>query len=181
LIQAEHGRNLSQTGENAVSVAEMRPTATPDSSGGIPSAETLVTRARALAPKLRERAVRAERDRNIPQESVDEFIDAGLIHTLQPKRWGGYEYDHEVVFDVAVELGRSTCGSSAWCLNYLADHACMRRSFLKRRSTMSGAATRRPASPPRLRRPEKWAWRPAVIASTAAGRGAQAYAIHTGL
>ena len=95
----------------------------------IPSAEELIARARALAPKLRERAVKAERDRNIPQESVDEYIDAGLIHTLQPKRWGGYEHDHEVAFDIAIELGKSTCGSSAWCLNYLADHACMLALF----------------------------------------------------
>jgi 3-hydroxy-9,10-secoandrosta-1,3,5(10)-triene-9,17-dione monooxygenase len=109
-----------------VSIAELRPASTP---GNIPSAEELVARARALAPKLRDRAVRAERDRNIPQESVDEFIAAGLIHTLQPKRWGGYEHDHEVAFDIAVELGKSTCGSSAWCLNYLADHACMLALF----------------------------------------------------
>lgn len=95
----------------------------------IPSAEELVARARALAPKLRERAVRAERDRNIPKESVEEYIDAGLIHTLQPKRWGGYEHDHEVAFDIAIELGRSTCGSSAWCLNYLGDHACILAHF----------------------------------------------------
>jgi 3-hydroxy-9,10-secoandrosta-1,3,5(10)-triene-9,17-dione monooxygenase len=109
-----------------VSIAELRPASAP---GNIPSADVLVARARALAPKLRERAVRAERDRNIPQESVDEFIEAGLIHTLQPKRWGGYEHDHEVAFDIAVELGKSTCGSSAWCLNYLADHACMLALF----------------------------------------------------
>jgi 3-hydroxy-9,10-secoandrosta-1,3,5(10)-triene-9,17-dione monooxygenase len=109
-----------------VSIAELRPASAP---GNIPSAEDLVARARVLAPKLRERAVRAERDRNIPQESVDEFIEAGLIHTLQPKRWGGYEHDHEVAFDIAVELGKSTCGSSAWCLNYLADHACMLALF----------------------------------------------------
>jgi 3-hydroxy-9,10-secoandrosta-1,3,5(10)-triene-9,17-dione monooxygenase len=109
-----------------VSIAELRPASAP---GNIPSAEELVARARALAPKLRERAVRAERDRNIPQESVDEFIEAGLIHTLQPKRWGGYEHDHEVAFDIAIELGKSTCGSSAWCLNYLADHACMLALF----------------------------------------------------
>jgi 3-hydroxy-9,10-secoandrosta-1,3,5(10)-triene-9,17-dione monooxygenase len=109
-----------------MSVAELRPAAAPDV---IPTAEELVSRARALAPKLRERAVRAERDRNIPQESVDEFIDAGLIHTLQPKRWGGYEHDHEVAFDISVELGKSTCGSSAWCLNYLADHACILALF----------------------------------------------------
>lgn len=109
-----------------MSIAELRPASAP---GNIPSAEELVARARALAPKLRERAVRAERDRNIPQESVDEFIEAGLIHTLQPKRWGGYEHDHEVAFDIAVELGKSTCASSAWCLNYLADHACMLALF----------------------------------------------------
>jgi len=93
----------------------------------IPNGGELVARAKALAPKLRERAVNA--NRNIPQESVDEYIAAGLIHTLQPKRWGGYEHDHEVAFDVAVELGKSTCGSSAWCLNYLADHACMLALF----------------------------------------------------
>jgi 3-hydroxy-9,10-secoandrosta-1,3,5(10)-triene-9,17-dione monooxygenase len=109
-----------------MSVAELRPAAAPEE---IPTADELVARARALAPKLRERAVRAERERNIPQESVDEFIAAGLIHTLQPKRWGGYEHDHEVAFDIAVELGKSTCGSSAWCLNYLADHACMLALF----------------------------------------------------
>jgi 3-hydroxy-9,10-secoandrosta-1,3,5(10)-triene-9,17-dione monooxygenase len=108
-----------------LSIAELRPASVP----AIPSAEELVARAGALAPRLRERALRAERDRNIPQESVDEFIEAGLIHTLQPKRWGGYEHDHEVAFDIAVALGRSTCGSSAWCLNYLADHACMLALF----------------------------------------------------
>src|SRR5215813_12670849 len=88
-----------------------------------PSGAELIERARALAPRLKERAVRAERDRNIPRESVEEYIDAGLIRTIMPKRFGGCEHDHEVAFDIAVELGRSTCGSSAWCLNYLSDHA----------------------------------------------------------
>ncbi|MFL6796837.1 MAG: acyl-CoA dehydrogenase family protein [Xanthobacteraceae bacterium] len=109
-----------------MSLAELRPATEPHN---IPTADTLVARARALAPKLRERAIKAERDRNIPAESVEEYIGAGLIHTLQPKRWGGYEHDHEVAFDIAVELGKSTCGSSAWCLNYLGDHACILAHF----------------------------------------------------
>ena len=108
-----------------MSVAETRPPA----AAAIPSADELVSRARALAPKLRERAIKAERDRNIPRESVDDYIAAGLIHTLQPKRWGGYEHDHETMFDIAIELGQSTCGSSAWCLNYLGDHACILAHF----------------------------------------------------
>src|ERR1700719_5331874 len=115
------------TGGNAMSVAELRPAAAPDD---IPTAGELVARAKALAPKLRERAVRAERDRNIPQESVDEFIAAGLIHTLQPKRWGGYEHDHQVAFDIAIELGKSTCTSSAWVLNYFTLNS-MRRPTLR--------------------------------------------------
>ena len=109
-----------------MSLAELRPAAAP---GVVPTAEDLIGRARKLAPKLRERALKAERDRQIPLESVAEYIDAGLIHALQPKRWGGYEHDHEVAFDIAIELGKSTCGSSAWCLNYLADHACMLALF----------------------------------------------------
>ena len=97
-----------------MSVAELRSAQAPQQD--VPSADELIARAKKLAPKLRERAVKAERDREIPQESVDEYIDAGLIHVLQPKRWGGYEHDHEVAFDIAVELGRSTCTSSAWVL-----------------------------------------------------------------
>lgn len=110
-----------------MSVAELRSAGARQQD--VPSAAELITRARNLAPKLRERAVKAERDRQIPTESVEEYIDLGLIHTLQPRRWGGYEHDHEVAFDIAIELGKSTCGSSAWCLNYLADHACMLALF----------------------------------------------------
>jgi 3-hydroxy-9,10-secoandrosta-1,3,5(10)-triene-9,17-dione monooxygenase len=109
-----------------MSVLEKQPPAAKDQ---IPSAAELVVRARALAPKLRERAIQCERDRNIPRESVEEFIAAGLVRTLQPKRWGGYEHDHEVAFDISIELGKSTCGSSAWCLNYLSDHACILAHF----------------------------------------------------
>jgi 3-hydroxy-9,10-secoandrosta-1,3,5(10)-triene-9,17-dione monooxygenase len=109
-----------------MSLAEAKP---PAAAGKIPTADELIAQARALAPRLRERAIKAERDRNIPRESVEEYIDAGLIHALQPKRWGGFEHDHEVAFDIAIELGKSTCGSSAWCLNYLADHACILAHF----------------------------------------------------
>ena len=100
-----------------------------DGDGDVPTASDLGARAVGLAPRLRERATQAERDRNIPLQSVEEFLDSGLIHTLQPRRWGGYECDHEVAFDIAIELGKSTCGSSAWCLNYLADHAAMLAHF----------------------------------------------------
>ena len=53
----------------------------------VPAAEELVARAQALAPRLRERAVQAERDRNMPKELVQEYIDAGLMRTITPRRW----------------------------------------------------------------------------------------------
>jgi len=150
-----------------MSLAELRPAAAP---GGVPTAEELIGRARKLAPKLRERAVKAERDRQVPLESVEEYIDAGLIHALQPKRWGGYEHDHEVAFDIAIELGKSTCGSSAWCLNYLTDHACMLALFPEEA----------PASPHRRRRPGPSPSCPAATVSTAAGPGVRACGIRSG-
>jgi 3-hydroxy-9,10-secoandrosta-1,3,5(10)-triene-9,17-dione monooxygenase len=143
-----------------MSVAETRAPAVQDK---IPTAAELVSRAKELATRLRERAERAERERNIPRESVDEYIAAGLIHTLQPRRWGGYEHDHETMFDIAIELGRSTCGSSAWCLNYLGDHACILAHF------------------PEEAQHDVWRRRStAATGSTAAGRGAAGCVIRSG-
>ena len=123
-----------------MSLAEARPAAKPDN---IPSAAELVGRARKLAPKLRERALKAERDRNIPRKSVEEYIDAGLIHALQPKRWGGYEHDHEIgvrhrhrarqidlrLIRVVSELSRPTTPACSRC-------------FRRKRSTTCGASNK---------------------------------------
>ena len=49
-----------------MSVAELRSAQAPQQD--VPSADELIARAKKLAPKLRERAVKAERDREIPQE-----------------------------------------------------------------------------------------------------------------
>src|ERR1700739_406983 len=160
-----------------MSLAELRPAAAP---GSVPTAGELVGRARKLSPKLRERALKAERDRQIPLESVEEYIDAGLIHTLRPKRWGGYEHDHEVAFDIAIELGKSTCGSSAWCLNYLADHACMLALFPEEAQrdvwSENKAACIATSAAPTV----TVAVVPAATASTAAGPGARDCGIRSG-
>jgi 3-hydroxy-9,10-secoandrosta-1,3,5(10)-triene-9,17-dione monooxygenase len=115
--------------------------------------------------------VRAERDRNLPPESVHEYINAGLLRTLMPKRWGGYEHDHEVEFDIAIELGRSTCGSSAWVLNYFTDHACILAHFPEEAqqevwrdgpdaciSTTAAPTGKAEVAPGGYRLTGKWAW-----------------------
>jgi 3-hydroxy-9,10-secoandrosta-1,3,5(10)-triene-9,17-dione monooxygenase len=152
-----------------MSAVELRAPEAPTSE--IPSAEELVARAKALAPNLRERAVRAERDRNLPPETLREYIDAGLIRTLTPRRWGGFEHDHEVQFDVAIELGRSTCASSAWVLNYFTDHACILAHFPEAAqqevwrdgpdiciSTTAAPTGKADVAPGGYRLTGKWAW-----------------------
>jgi 3-hydroxy-9,10-secoandrosta-1,3,5(10)-triene-9,17-dione monooxygenase len=83
--------------------------------------EEAVSRAKALAPRIRERALRAERERKIPRESIDEFVDAGLGRIMTPKRWGGYEMSHDTACDVILEIGKA-CGSTAWCTSFLLTH-----------------------------------------------------------
>ena len=83
--------------------------------------EELIARARALVPKLAERAERCERERRIPAESIDELKQAGLFHILLPKAYGGFELDFSVFVKVAIELGRG-CASTAWVYQNNAMH-----------------------------------------------------------
>ncbi|MGE0304418.1 MAG: acyl-CoA dehydrogenase family protein [Acidimicrobiia bacterium] len=83
----------------------------------------LVERARALAPRLRERAEQAERDRTVPSESIAEILSAGLGgRMLTPARFGGDELTLDAQYEVAVELGRG-CASTAWVATLL-PHGC---------------------------------------------------------
>ena len=75
--------------------------------------DRLVTSARDLVPVLRERAPAAEKSRRIVDETQQAFIEAGFYRIFQPRRYGGYELDFEVMLDIATELGRG-CGSSCW-------------------------------------------------------------------
>ena len=65
-----------------------------------PDPQTLVDRARALVPALRERAAAAAELRRLPDETVADMVEAGFFRILQPKRYGGYEHDPSVFYDV---------------------------------------------------------------------------------
>jgi alkylation response protein AidB-like acyl-CoA dehydrogenase len=87
----------------------------------IPSPETLVGRARELAPVLAQRALECEALRRLPDASHAEFRAAGFYKILQPRRYGGYAMDLRVLYEVSRELGRG-CASSAWVCSILAIH-----------------------------------------------------------
>jgi 3-hydroxy-9,10-secoandrosta-1,3,5(10)-triene-9,17-dione monooxygenase len=55
-----------------------------------PSVDELVERARALVPALRERAPLAEELRRLPDETAQDFKDAGIVRMGTPTKFGGY-------------------------------------------------------------------------------------------
>ena len=85
------------------------------------SPEILVQRARDMVPFLKEMASRAETERKVPEETVQKMKDAGFFRVLQPKRWGGYEMDPQVFFDIQLTLAEG-CMSTAWIYGVIAVH-----------------------------------------------------------
>ena len=82
------------------------------SAADIRTAEALLEKARALAPVLRERAAETNKARRIPEETIQDFWDAGLWYLLKPKKFGGPEHRPDVALSVAYELARGD-GSAA--------------------------------------------------------------------
>ena len=81
-------------------------------------------RARELVPALRMRAASAESNRSMLQETTSDLHRLGLFRIMQPKRYGGMEFDFVAYFDFAAEIARG-CASTAWNLANLAVHHWM--------------------------------------------------------
>jgi 3-hydroxy-9,10-secoandrosta-1,3,5(10)-triene-9,17-dione monooxygenase len=84
-----------------------------DDGAWVPDRAELLERARALVPRLIERAPQAERDHRISDETIAEMKAAGFFRALQPKRWGGYEADLATYYDIEMILAEGDM-SAAW-------------------------------------------------------------------
>jgi 3-hydroxy-9,10-secoandrosta-1,3,5(10)-triene-9,17-dione monooxygenase len=87
----------------------------------VPSRETLLERARALIPALKSRSDAATQARCLPAETIRDLQDAGFMRVLQPKRFGGYEHDPQVFFDIQMALAEG-CMSTAWVYGVIGVH-----------------------------------------------------------
>jgi resorcinol 4-hydroxylase (FADH2) len=96
--------------------------------GRHPTSDELMTRARALASVLQERAQRCEDQRRVPEETIADFERAGLLRMCQPARYGGYELGWDVLCDVG-EVLAAACGSQAWLQHIFADHTVLVATF----------------------------------------------------
>jgi alkylation response protein AidB-like acyl-CoA dehydrogenase len=81
----------------------------------------LLARARALVPKLAERAPAATAARMLPGETIADYHAAGIVNILQPKRFGGLQGRFSLFSRITEELTYG-CASSAWVYAVLAEH-----------------------------------------------------------
>ncbi|MCB2087493.1 MAG: flavin-dependent monooxygenase [Sphingomonadaceae bacterium] len=89
--------------------------------GEIPTRDELVSRAQAMIPTLKARAKQCTAARNVPAETIAEMKAAGFFRILQPKRYGGYEMNPNVFFDVQKLLAEG-CMSTGWMYGVLGCH-----------------------------------------------------------
>ena len=93
----------------------------PDCVGNDLTPEAMIERARAMIPVLRQRANDCEALRRVPDETVRDFLEAGFFRIIQPKRFGGYEFDLPTLVRCMIEISRG-CGSSGWVLSLTSAH-----------------------------------------------------------
>ena len=81
----------------------------------------LVERARTIATKWAGRAMEIDSASKLPDELIAEWTDAGLIATLVPKRYGGYELGLDTASEI-IRIFASACPSAAWVLAFYIGH-----------------------------------------------------------
>ena len=85
------------------------------------SAANLLERARALAPKLRERSYATNKAGRISAETIQDLWDFKLNYLLRPKKFGGPAMRPDEAFAAGFELGRGD-GSAAWVWSVMLIH-----------------------------------------------------------
>jgi alkylation response protein AidB-like acyl-CoA dehydrogenase len=85
------------------------------------SACELIGLAEELVPVLAERAEKTEELRRVPDETVRDLIDAGLIRVATPERYGGHGVDIDTLFEVGWRLAQG-CGATGWFYTVTQSH-----------------------------------------------------------
>ena len=78
-----------------------------------PSPDELIRDITALRPWLREKQFEAERQRRIPEETVNRLDEIGVYTLTSPARFGGADFSARELFRVYEALGRG-CGATSW-------------------------------------------------------------------
>lgn len=91
-------------------------------------ANDMMEGARALALELRARDTQADELRRLPDATVKDLQELGLLAVAVPKELGGLGGDPTHILDVVIELARGS-GASAWCGGNWAVHNLLAAMF----------------------------------------------------
>jgi 3-hydroxy-9,10-secoandrosta-1,3,5(10)-triene-9,17-dione monooxygenase len=97
----------------------------------MPSSAELLRRAQELRPALLERQAETEKLRRLPEATMAEFHEAGILRAIQPVAFGGFETDFIDQVDMTFHIARA-CGASGWVYAVLSAHAAMIANFPER-------------------------------------------------
>jgi len=97
----------------------------------------MIERAIALQPRLRAEQDETERRGVYSGEIHRQFQKAGFYRCLQPRRFGGYEFDLKTYYRIAIEIARGD-PSASWCLIVGAGHALMLGSYFSEQAQADG-------------------------------------------
>jgi 3-hydroxy-9,10-secoandrosta-1,3,5(10)-triene-9,17-dione monooxygenase len=93
----------------------------------------IIARAAAMRETLRERQADTEERTFYSEETHKAFTDAGFYRILQPRRFGGYEFDLPTYYRVVMELCRGDI-SAGWCFCLGAAHVLQVSSMYDERA-----------------------------------------------
>jgi len=93
--------------------------------------EAMIARAREMRQMLREQQGECEKAGRILPATNDAFVRAGFYRIVQPRRFGGYEFDVPTFHRVMIEIARG-CPSSGWVLALTAGHPLIMARFDER-------------------------------------------------
>jgi len=85
------------------------------------TAAKMIERAHGLIPMLRAQQDEADAVGHYTEEVHDAFKKAGLYRILQPRMFGGYEFEFADFLRVVMEIGRGHPGA-AWCFTLASSH-----------------------------------------------------------
>jgi 3-hydroxy-9,10-secoandrosta-1,3,5(10)-triene-9,17-dione monooxygenase len=77
------------------------------------SVDEVTEAVRGLLPMLRDNALEAERQRQLPRETIEALDAAGVFRLFFPREYGGLAATAREQFDVVADIA-SACGSTAW-------------------------------------------------------------------
>src|SRR5262245_10612711 len=82
----------------------------------------LIARAAAMRQTIRDQQEDAEQRGYYSEALHEQFKAAGFYRTVQPRRFGGYDFDITTLFRVVIEIARGD-PSTGWCLCLGSAHA----------------------------------------------------------